>query len=83
MGVKIAAYTIDKDLLDKFNRITEIEYVNKSSLIASFIESYLKNYKSNGYEKIGIATYEAKRFKALEKKQRNLIRRLGDETRSE
>jgi len=49
MGVKIAAYTIDKDLLDKFNRITEIEYVNKSSLIACFIESYLKNYKSNGY----------------------------------
>jgi len=83
MAVKLATYTINKDLLDKFNRITEIEYINKSSLIASFIESYLKNYKSNGYEKIGIATYEAKRFKALEKKQQNLIRRLDDETRPE
>jgi hypothetical protein len=34
-------------------------------------------------KKIGIATYEAKRFKALEKKQKNLLRRLDDETRSE
>lgn len=83
MTVKLATYTIDKDLLDKFNRITENEYVNKSSLIASFIESYLKNYKASGYEKIGIATYEAKRFKALDKKQKQLIRRLDDETRSE
>lgn len=79
---KNATYAIDKKLAQQFDEITSSEFINKSALLSSFIESWVKNYSKNGYERIGCIAFEAKKFKALEKKHQLNIRRLDDETRS-
>jgi len=80
---KNATYAIDKKLAQQFDEITSSEFINKSALLSSLIESWVRNYSKNGYEKIGFVAFEAKKFKALEKKHQLNIRRLDDETRPE
>lgn len=80
---KNATYAIDKKLAQQFDEITSSEFINKSALLNSLIESWVRNYSNNGYERIGFIAFEAKKFKALEKKHQINLRRLDDETRSE
>lgn len=77
---KNATYAIDKKLAQQFDEITSSEFINKSALLNSLIESWVRNYSNNGYERIGFIAFEAKKFKALEKKHQLNIRRLDDET---
>ncbi|HFH2960058.1 MULTISPECIES: hypothetical protein [Pseudomonadaceae] len=76
---KNATYAIDKKLAQQFDEITRSEFINKSALLNSLIESWVRNYSNNGYERIGFIAFEAKKFKALEKKHQLNIRRLDDE----
>lgn len=76
---KNATYAIDKKLAQQFDEITSSEFINKSALLNSLIESWVRNYSNNGYERIGFIAFEAKKFKALEKKNQLNIRRLDDE----
>lgn len=76
---KNATYAIDRKLAQQFDEITSSEFINKSALLNSLIESWVRNYSNNGYERIGFIAFEAKKFKALEKKHQLNIRRLDDE----
>lgn len=47
---RVIQFRIDETLLNDFNRITEQESINKSALIRSWVEKFIKEYKrkSNG-----------------------------------
>ncbi|WP_418925413.1 hypothetical protein [Dialister succinatiphilus] len=47
---RVIQFRIDETLLNDFNRITEEESINKSALIRSWIEKFIKEHKrkSNG-----------------------------------
>lgn len=80
---KNATYAINKELAKQFEEITNSEFINKSALVNSLIESWVNNYRKNGYERIGCIAFEAKKFKSLEKKHQINLRRLSDETETE